>query len=178
MKKNSHIIFLIFSILGIVLSIGIFLYGINLIRNTTKKTSDILTKTEEIVKKNSELSTIKKTISATEEDRAKLLTYFVTDKGIVAFLEYLESLGEITNTDASIRAVDLDKDGNFVTVSISSTGSYSNLVRFSKLIENMPYRIEVQNFAFVARESLAEDGSDISNWEVNITIKLISYMQS
>lgn len=177
MKKNSHIIFLIFSIAGIVLSVGVFLYGINLIRNTTKKTSDILSKTEEIVKKNSELSTIKKTISATEEDRAKLLTYFVTDKSIVAFLEYLESLGDITDTDASIRAVDLGKDDNSVVVSISSTGSYSNLIRFSKLIENMPYRIEVQNFAFVARSSTSEDGLDVSNWEVNITIKLISYMK-
>lgn len=178
MKKNSHIIFLIFSIVGVVLSVGVFFYGINLIKNTTKKTNDLLSKTEEIVKKNSELTTIKKTISATEEDRAKLLTYFVTDKGIVAFLEYLESLGDITDTDASIRAVDLGKDDNSVVVSISSTGSYSNLIRFSKLIENMPYRIEVQNLVFVARNSVAEDGSDVSNWEVNITIKLISYMQS
>lgn len=177
MKKNSHIKFLIFSVIGILAVVGVFLYGINLIQNTTQKTSEIMSKTEEIVKKNSELSTIKKTISATEEDRAKLLTYFVTDKSIVAFLEYLESLGEITNTDASIKAVDLDKDGNSVVVSIGSAGSYSDLVRFSKLIENMPYRIDVQSFAFVSQSKTLEDGSEDSLWEVNITIKLISYLQ-
>ena len=177
MKKNSHIKFLIFSVIGILAVVGVFLYGINLIQNTTQKTSEIMSKTEEIVKKNSELSTIKKTISATEEDRAKLLTYFVTDKSIVAFLEYLESLGEITNTDASIKAVDLDKDGNSVVVSIGSTGSYSDLVRFSKRIENMPYRIDVQSFAFVSQSKTLEDGSEDSLWEVNITIKLISYLQ-
>ncbi len=180
MKIKSHSLLFISSIVGLVVVVGLFVFGMRLINVSTIETSAILGKIDQVTKKNAELNTIKKTITATEEDRAKLAAYFVTDQSIVSFLEYLESLGTLTNTDTSIITVSEDKESSTATITLSSIGSYSDTIRFIELLENMPYRMEIERFTFVTKEDPADDTEEITNpkWQVDITFRLISYRNS
>lgn len=180
MKIKSHSLLFISSIVGLVVVAGLFVFGMRLINMSTAETSAILGKIDQVTKKNAELNTIKKTITATEEDRAKLAAYFVTDQSIVSFLEYLESLGALTNTNTAITTVSEDKDSSTATIILSSIGSYSDTIRFIELLENMPYRMEIEHFTFVTKEDPTDDTGEVADpkWQVDITFKLISYRKS
>ena len=178
MKNKFHTIIFIFSIVGLIISVGLFIYSFNVIKSSANKTGEGLTKIDQVNQKNLELNTIKKTIIATEEDRNKLAAYFVSDKSIVGFLEYIESLGETTNTEASIEAVDIGVETNTLIVSVKTIGTFSSVMRYVDLVENMPYRIEINNFTLTTKDSLSDTVLVVPEWEADITFKLISYLPS
>ena len=98
-----------------------------------------------------QVSTLRHAVNETKDDRTKLESYFVRSGNIDAFIEFLKSLGKEAAVDITLSGLTETK-GNSLTVDLRAQGTFDNLFYFTKLIEYVPYRIDLK------RESLALSG--------------------
>lgn len=112
--------------------------------------SQIKVRTEE----NNNLTSIKERIADTVSARAKLNSYFIPKDGVVPFLNGFESLAEENNLLLKVDSVAIEDEAaapnlfEHVKLSAEVTGAWSDVYRFSKLIELMPLKVAVDMVDF------------------------------
>jgi hypothetical protein len=116
---------------------------------------------------------LKKNISDIEASSEKIDSFFIKKDEVVSFLDTLESLASTTNTKISIQTVSDKKVapmGSVIVVGLNAQGSYSNIHKLIRLLEEMPYQTEIQNIN-LSSENGADNKNQAANyWSANITL--------
>ncbi len=107
-----------------------------------------------------------------EEISEKIDRLFVNPEVPVEFIGFLENTAEeyhlkIEIFPASARAVEKDL-WSYITFQISTSGSFTNFLKFQKRMENGPYLIEIQNLS-IGR--LTESGEIQASFTIKVFTK-------
>lgn len=134
--------------------------------------------------KESDLSKLKRTIDATNEDREKLVEHFVRAEDAVSFLETIESYGAIAGTKFQLNSADIQKDKNTMKLSFIANGTFPQVYRLLILIENTPYQFTMENISFSKVDpgpaQLSPTGEVLPEgepkWDASFDITLTSFL--
>lgn len=103
---------------------------------------------------------------ATEEDRAKLVNYFISEDRILDFITSVEGIEKISSTTVVLSSLFNDKTNNHIKVSIDIKGGWSNVKRALALTENLPYSINIDNI------NLNSDNT--GKWNMILSVRALS----
>ncbi|MBI2610228.1 hypothetical protein HYW53_03625 [Candidatus Giovannonibacteria bacterium] len=117
---------------------------------------------------------ITNTLDDLNEEKEMLDKLFITDENLVHFIEDLEEIArlsginlKVTSATGILNAAELGP-----SFQLEASGSFSGLLRYSFLLENMPYQMIMDKINF--RKEAGESG----NWKTYYTFRLISYIFS
>ncbi len=125
------------------------------------------------------LRSLKNVLLDTESERAKLNELFLADNNIVQFIERIERLGLLTGVSLDTRSVGIQKAGGdgdvyeWLKISVSVRGSWSELYHFLSLIENLPVAV----FLDKARFNYST-GADVSEWGGTFDLRVAKQKES
>jgi hypothetical protein len=151
-KTKSVVPVMMLSVVIFLVSLGAYVVATYIVKakieNAKKAQIDI--STEENKKRNEQ--NLIKIMQETSDSRAKLPSFFVKDENIVGFIEEVEAIGQTSGTELSLSAInagDMTKlsSGEISTIKarVVVSGSWTGVMRALSLVENMPYRIAVDN---------------------------------
>jgi len=135
-----------------------------------KKTDSVM---EKIMLSNSNLEqaeALTKTKSFLEEratDIDKLGSFFIEKSSIVDFIEMMEGASREVGVGFQLNSVDVEKDE--LPIQFKIDGSWAEVVRMISLVENMPYKLNVDNVNLVN----SDDG-----WTANMSVTIFSFLRS
>ena len=145
-RKN---IFIISGILGI-LTIIMIISSVFLFNEVVGASRNLLAEKQKIViseKEFSELESFEARYDDYKSNLDKIEQLFISVKAPVVFIEFLEkiALGNNLELDMSIPSVSQDGSTSLMSFQFSLIGNFSDIIRFTKIIENSPYLIKVGN---------------------------------
>jgi hypothetical protein len=115
-------------------------------------------------KKNEEFLT--ELSKATESDRTKLSTYFISEDDILSFITAIESTEKISSTTVVISSISNDTANNHIKANIDIKGGWINVRKALSMIENLPYSINIDSM------NLNFDSSN--RWNMTLGIRALS----
>ncbi len=129
-----------------------------------------------------QLTTIKSLILSTTEKREELDKHFVTSDDIVPFIQYIESLDTLSGGVLEIDAVDIAtlSEKPVLSVSLNMSGTYSQVYRLLRMLEEMPYEISLSSLTLNVTEFNSVVGTlipEIPEWKASIDFTVISFSQ-
>jgi hypothetical protein len=135
-------------------------------------------------RKKEETELFGKMLKTIEAERAMLDSHFIKSSDVVIFLDAVENLAPKVGAEAEVTQVDIAPDNRSLTVSMHAQGSFEELHKFIKLLENAEYQIEfvsmdLQRVGAVAASTSGEDGTIVAPsvvWSAVFKIKLLSFL--
>lgn len=181
MQKNRTTILFIISIIATLLSVGVFVFFFKVIKNKNEHTAVVMTTLEDKVLEKKNASELVKKMTQVDTIKSTLNGYFVDSASIDSFVNYLESLGVNSNTIVSVKSVEVSKtESNILLVQLSTEGNFSNVMQTVKLLENMPYKVSIQQIFFNKNTKVVTDAAqpkekpkEISDWEANVSFSVL-----
>lgn len=82
---------------------------------------------------------------ATEEDRARISEYFITEDKVLEFITSIENIEKVSSTTVVLSSISNDTSNNHIKVNIDIKGEWLNIKKALSLIENLPYSINIDN---------------------------------
>lgn len=166
---------------AIVLSLaGISAYGAvvwNIKKNVSEAEELTLSITVE-AQKEASIESIRNILRNTAVEREKIEGYFVSSDNIVDFLEKIELLGKKSGASLSFDSVDIPSDEkNVLRVRIGTEGNWENTFYFLSMIENLPFKIEIEKSSIVKMTKIVSNVKT-SYWRGDFTIRLLSFYQN
>ena len=143
MKKNYSI--LILSIIVTLASILLLIFFLKVIENKNKHASAVLITLEEKFKEKEDSIILADKISEIKALQDFVSNYFIDKDKIDTFVDYLEKIGPIFNSEISVLSIEvLEKDKNIISVKLSIVGTFSSVIRTIAYVENIPYQINIE----------------------------------
>ena len=174
----SKILFL-FSIVFFCISIIIFLFFYQEIKNNDKESQikELEWRTE--AKERSEIRTLDNLVKIIKSERAQLETHFAQSSDIVPFLDTIEGLASRATTKAETTSVNILEDHTGLVVGMKVSGTFSSLYKFLTLLENSPYELELIAMDIHARivTDIGSENEKDPKWDANFRIKLLSFVE-
>lgn len=104
-------------------------------------------------------------------------TFFVEQEDAVKFVEQIESLARNVDVTLSITKLKLEESknkGSFgqILLDLKIKGSWTNVMNFIMLIENMPKAITIQNVSMAGKRG-KKDGKEHITWDATMNIRAI-----
>jgi hypothetical protein len=182
MNKSHTKFTLLISIFVMIFSFAALAFFFKIIQNKNEHTSKVLTTLQQKINKKAKDSDLTKKISATEETRAKIDSYFVDSTQIDSFIGYLESLGTDAGTEVKVEGFDNPQATTGVLyVRLSASGTFTNVMRTILLLENSPYQIHItktylnrQGLATVTDAKGVSKATGVPNWRADISFSVLS----
>ncbi len=117
-------------------------------------------------------------VQVIEGERAELDNHFAESSDVVPFLDTMEKIATQVSTKAEITSVDVLDDHSGLYVGMKASGTFSNVYKFLKLLENSPYEVElmVVDMHKEAASGPADKQVSNSNWNVSVKMKLLSFI--
>ncbi len=151
--KNLYIVMLIVALCAV----GGYVYATRYVSGLTQKTSDTKEEIDNLEAKYNHLQALHKAAANTSDEKGKISSYIVRPGGSVDFITNIEQVAAASrlsyNTDR-IEAKDVpelgDSQKELLEVAFSASGNWSDLVRFVKLVELMPYGMKIQRVEFTS----------------------------
>lgn len=151
MKSNSKKYLIICSILAVISVVG-YIFFTNYIAGLTDKTSALKSDIDLNQIKYFRLESLRKATENTSDQKQKITDLFVGENKAVDFIGEVESLAKASNLSYSTKSIENSDAGNLseqnkdlLTITISTTGSWSNTIKFIRLIETLPYSVRVES---------------------------------
>jgi len=119
--------------------------------------------------KEENLRMLKNSVQNTEKGRAQIAERFVSEDGIVSFIERVESLGALSHAQVVLQAVSVE--GGVLKLDISATGAFSEIFHFLSLLEGLPYRTQFEKVSIL---KLPEDKKG-NEWQTLVAFDLLSF---
>src|SRR3989344_6004474 len=121
------------------------------------------------------LTAAKDLVGKTAADRAKLDSFILQTAGVVPFITSVERLGTITGTNIEVRSVGITAvsgatSTEALSLSVSTEGSWNQMMHFLSLIESLPYRVELTGLQFV--ESTENPKAKVKQWEAQVSFSV------
>jgi hypothetical protein len=165
MKSATRNLFVIMIIVAVAALAG-YAYVTKYVSGLISKTSEAKFDIDNLEIQFNHLTALRKAAENTSEESSKISSYIVRSGGSVDFITNIEQVaaasGLVYNTDRieAINNPELDiGQKELLEVSFSVSGNWSSLVRFLKLVENMPYGIKILRFELT---SLGDTKSEIA----------------
>jgi len=151
--------------------IGLFLY----IKGANQDIAELRSTIDQQLYIETQLKSIESILEDTKEDRERLSSYFVGQNDVVAFIEKIESLADFSGTTIEILTVDIAQGGSeayqFLTLKLSTKGSWNTTTHFISLLETLP------NFIVIKRTNLGSklerEGNGVWNGSYTIDVAML-----
>jgi Tfp pilus assembly protein PilO len=169
--KNTTIISGILSGIFVLCTLGGSWYGLSSIRDMRVKLSATLLDLQKEEDKARMILDVKNQLKRLEGERTKLGQYFFKEEEIVRLLEQLEDLArhaDVEMTVASASIADRDQKKVF-QIGIKIDGSWQHTVYFIKLLESLPFRLQLTHMSLSNMESGEQ-------WAGNLSVDLLSFI--
>ncbi len=172
MSKNNTKIIFFSSIITVLLSVGAFVFIFKIIANKNEHTSAVIaTLNQKIINKENN-SALANKITEIENTKKIIDSYFVDTNHIDTFIEYLEGLGSGFGVVTKVKNFEvLQNDKSILAVDLSSDGSFADVMRIIKLIENSPYQTRIKR---VSLTKAPDTQTEVSLWQVNISFNILT----
>lgn len=173
-KKNSLVVSILF--LAISVFLFVFLYSQIKRNNEEREQKRIAWQTES--SRRQDIKTLDQSIKMIEPEKALLESHFAQSSDVVPFLNTIESLGEKSGTTTNISSVDISSDNTFLMVGIKTTGTFEQVYKFVRLLENSSYELQFDSIDIhnaISSEELKKHTNG-TPWEAIIKIKLLSFI--
>lgn len=119
--------------------------------------------------KEENLRLLKNSVQNTEGSRVQMEALFVSEDGIVSFIERVESLGVLSHAQILLQSVSVD--GGVLKLDVSAIGVFSEVFHFLTLLEKLPYRTVFEKVSIL---KLPEDKKG-NGWQALVTFDLLSF---
>jgi Tfp pilus assembly protein PilO len=142
--------YLALSLIVFLCAAGAYGYVFYLIKEKNTRVSTLKNEIEFSVTREAQLQAARATLENTVEERAALDRYLLTDDSVVAFIESLEGLSVVTGAAVEVSAVDEVAEGTTeqsanLEFTLTTRGTWSELMHTLSLVESLPYRTEIVN---------------------------------
>jgi len=106
-----------------------------------------------------------------------LNTLFLSEDEVVQFIESIEGIDSVLGTKTSISKIEEQVNPNTknkeISLSITSTGTFDQLLKMNKLLENMP--LEVSFTSNNLNKEVSAEGEFLSSWKLTSDIIIHTY---
>ncbi len=161
MHNSKNTILLVSISLICILAIFVLCWAVIGIKQKVGDTASTLSDVGVLEKNDMEYQISEKNIKLTQGDRAKIASYIVSKDGVVDFIKLIESIASKSNMEISIKTVRESGTVEQATSSpkvmlslpLSVTGTWQNIMLFLALLESLPYRITLSKVDFRRIES-------------------------
>jgi len=172
MKLSKTQIKTIISIL--VVFVFIALYGglFIIIKNKNNEISLLQNQVDIAIRKDERLYSMKQLVVDLGTELDQIDTYFVSQDGVVDFLENLEALGSIAGVPVDVNSVSVEKQDNdalsyeSLQVEFVARGSWSSIVQLISLLETYPLGITVKKMQL-------EQLTDSNSWLARVSFTVL-----
>lgn len=180
-KPRTTLVFYM-SILTMILAVGAFVFFFKVIKNKNHHTSAVLTTLQNKINRKENIETLEKKIVEVEATREVINSYFVDSNHIDSFINYLEKLGTSVGTELAVKSVEISSsETNTVLGEISIKGSFSDVMKTTALLENIPYQIHITSLYLnkdIQTVTTEVKGKKVvttsSVWQADIAFKVLS----
>ena len=178
MQNNFPKIPLFLSILFLVIFAFTFFFFLGVIDNNNKESQTIESEWQKETMKSSEMKMLDYSIKIIEDEKIQLETHFAQSSDIVPFLDTIDELAGDVSVKAEFVSVNILKDHTGLMVQVKSLGTFSNLYKFIKLLENSPYELEFISIEIHRQTELDADNKNVKipEWNGLFKIKLLSFV--
>lgn len=153
--------------------------------NQSEHTALLVGETENLTKEKVTLLTLRGQAVETTRARQELADYFIPKDGVVTFLNRIQDLGESGGVDLKVNSVleegeeTSPEQFEYLKLSMSGSGNWTDVYRFESLMELMPYKVIVDSVRLEKIQS--EVGSGLSRkkstanlgWKVVLEIRIL-----
>jgi len=180
-NRHTKIIFYL-SIITTLLAVGAFIFLFKIIIDKNEHTSVVQsTLNDKMIKKQNNKELANK-LAEIDNTQKTIDSYFVDPTRIDSFVEYLEKLGSPFGALVKVENFEISSgEKNILKVEISSEGTFANMMRIIKLVENAPYQTHVKQVSLVKSSDMPnqdpkilKDSDTGSIWQVNIVFNILT----
>lgn len=155
--KNKTNIQVLLALCAALLAVGGFVFSTYYIGGLTEKTSLLKEEIETKEIKIKRIQYLNKSAEKTNEDRTKLLDYFIKSDGAVDFVSSLEEVASSFNLVYSTNSIENTEietlsaqDKQLLRVSMTLSGGWRNVVGYLLYIESLPYALNIEKLELVS----------------------------
>jgi hypothetical protein len=166
-RKHSHSFFLVLAVLVLIFVTALSCYLYYMIGISVSHAADARNLVSADAANKSREQNFVELYQSTSEKWLRLSNFFIPADKVVTFIESLEALGPQSGSKLTLSAIDADNLESAVPgtqgkvhARLSSTGSWSSVMRLLSLAEVLPYKITIGNV------SLQSAGGDVSSLSV------------
>ncbi len=143
MKDNHTKFVLIGSAITTIISALVFIFFFRAIQNKNEHTLVLMNTLADRMAQKENAQILKQKFDEVSSIKDTIDGYFVDPKDI-NFINSIESLGSSFGADVKVESFDIPQNSkNTLSVKISSSGSFVNMMRLLVLVENMPYKLNI-----------------------------------
>jgi hypothetical protein len=123
------------------------------------------------------MSQIKLIVDETKKEREKINSYIIPTEGAVSYVETIEKLGSESNVKIEIGSAEISplksskiyatiapeiaSSTRIIKTKINVTGSWSKVVNFLAILENLPYRLVVEKLDLIKSQNASGDKKSV-----------------
>lgn len=162
----------IMALLGVLILFVIYSTLFVVIKNKNNQISALQNQVDIEVRKDQRLHSIKQLIADLGKDIEQIDTYFVSEDGVVDFLESLEALGRVSGVSVGVNSVSVDESTDnslpyeHMRIDFVARGSWRNVVQLVSLLETFSFGIVIERMQL---ERLPSS----SSWQVNVSFTVL-----
>ncbi len=160
------------SLVALAISSATYMWLFIKVNDTIREVAIVSESAQLLSAQNAYTQTIRKIVRDTSSERDKINSYFVTDEGLVSFLENIEGLGTRAGVSLEVQSVSvgdsIDKDGlvSQLRLSLESEGTIKEIYYILSLLEAYPKALSVRRVQMNQR-------SDTLAWVGTFDIEVI-----
>ena len=150
-RTNTALIVTAVLAVGMLLvAVGAYAWIFTEVRSTVADVSLKAEETQLLTTQNAHTQTVRRVVRDTEASRAELNSFFVTEEGLVQFLEDIEAIGEDIGVRLIVDSVSagkpIDKDAFLVpiTLNLKTEGTFKNVFHMLELLEAFPKVLTIE----------------------------------
>lgn len=176
-KKKAYIILILTSIF-LLISIGICIFLFISIKNRNENSSILSMTIDKKISDKNNLSNLERTIEETKNQREVLQSYIVDENHLDQFIGWLEDSGASFSTKINVDSVNRANEPNLLNVSITSTGNFTDVLRFLFFIENSDFKLNIKN-VFLSKISIQDEAESapVFSWQMQVNFNIVSTNQ-
>ena len=176
MKLSRTTILLITCTTITVLLVGFTFFFFSVIRNKNIHTEFVNKTLEDRVKEKKQGSSLIKVINEANNQNKQINSYFVNTNSIDSFVSDLEKKSMEFGTHAEVQSVEFSKDNKkAITIVLLAEGNFSSVVKVVKMIEYMPYAININSFNLSANTSQKDSKQAFYPWTVTVSFNIFTF---
>lgn len=159
-SKTTKFLIIVFIIT--IITISGYLIFFSFLKEKNEKASGILNVINSSLTDDVFIRNLRNTIAEIEGEQNNLDSYFVLSSQIVKFLEIIEGLEKNTGADIEVKSIEEVDDMNskllnHLDLNVIATGDWKSMYHFFILLENMPFKTEINRIQFNKTEIRNEE---------------------
>jgi Tfp pilus assembly protein PilO len=158
------------------------------IKDKNETVSSILSGADKDIQQDEFLRMAKFSLMDNRENIEKLDSYFVPRDGVPDFIEFIEQLGRDSGISLSIGVVAVEPDTRnkddfkeLLRLRTEGLGQWQNLFTFLSMIENLPFRVQIDRVSFaldggqerISFDSVGTEDRSLSLWKGFVDFTLL-----